>query len=65
MNYFRKKNYGNYNKTISIIIRYKSRVGFSCRNLRLEKCGFSLEYQGAGKYQGKQTQIKKYVYGDD
>ena len=27
----------------------------------LEKCGFSLEYQGAGNYQGKQTQIKKYV----
>ena len=35
----------------------------SCRVL--EKCGFSLEYQGVGIYQGKQTQIKKYVYGDD
>ncbi len=33
----------------------------SCRGL--EKCGFSLENQGAGKYQGKQNQIKKYVYG--
>ena len=28
----------------------------------LEKCGFSLEYQGAGLYQGKTRQIKKYVY---
>ena len=28
----------------------------------LEKCRFSLEYQGAGKYQGKSTQIRKYVY---
>ena len=35
----------------------------SCRVL--EKCGFSLEYQGAGKYQAKQTQIKKYVYEED
>ena len=32
----------------------------SCRVL--EKCGFSLEYQGVGLYQGKSTQIKKYVY---
>ena len=30
----------------------------------LEKCGFGLEYQGAGLYQGKSTQIKKYVYGE-
>lgn len=28
----------------------------------LEKCGFKLEYEGAGMYQGKSTQIKKYVY---
>lgn len=28
----------------------------------LEKCGFILEYEGAGMYQGKSTQIKKYVY---
>ena len=28
----------------------------------LEKCGFSLEYEGFGAYQGKSTQIKKYVY---
>ena len=34
----------------------------SCRVL--EKCGFSLVYQGAGKYQGKTTQIRKYVYGE-
>ena len=30
----------------------------------LEKCGFDLEYQGTGVYQGKTTQIKKYVYGE-
>ena len=28
----------------------------------LEKCGFNLEYEGFGLYQGKSTQIKKYVY---
>ena len=30
----------------------------------LEKCDFTLEYQGMGQYQGKTTQIKKYVYGE-
>ena len=28
----------------------------------LEKCGFYLEYEGSGKYQGQERQIKKYVY---
>ena len=28
----------------------------------LEKCDFDLEYDGLGLYQGKSTQIKKYVY---
>ena len=28
----------------------------------LEKCGFNLEYEGPGNYQGKSTQIRKYVY---
>ena len=28
----------------------------------LENCGFKLEYEGPGNYQGKSTQIKKYVY---
>ena len=30
----------------------------------LEKCGFKFEYEGNGMYQGKSTQIKKYVYGE-
>ena len=34
----------------------------SCRVL--EKCGFVLMYEGAGLYQGKSTQIRKYVYGE-
>ena len=28
----------------------------------LEKCGFNLEYEGPGLYQGKSRQIKKYFY---
>lgn len=32
----------------------------SCRVL--EKCGFDFEYEGLGLYQGKTTQIKKYLY---
>ena len=34
----------------------------SCRVL--EKCGFVLMYEGSGLYQGKSTQIRKYVYGE-
>ena len=30
----------------------------------LENCGFCLEYEGSGKYQGQERQIKKYVYGE-
>ena len=34
----------------------------SCRVL--EKCGFTLEFEGQGVYQGKTKQIKKYVFNE-
>ena len=30
----------------------------------LEKCGFTLEFEGQGVYQGKTKQIKKYVFNE-